>query len=50
METVHDLRWWAGGGDSTGFEVGQRWKQRVWDGRRRWRQEGLGPVGARFLR
>ena len=33
MEIVQDLRWWASGGYSTGFEVGRRWRQRVWDGR-----------------
>nr|POE79048.1 hypothetical protein CFP56_43058 [Quercus suber] len=27
-----DLRLWVGGGDSTGFEVGRRWRQRIWDG------------------
>ena len=50
MEIVQDLRWWADGGDSSGFKVGRRWRQRVWDGHQRWRQEGLGPVGAGILR
>ena len=27
METKEDLGWLAGGGDSTGFEVGRRWRE-----------------------
>lgn len=27
LETEEDLRWLAGGGDSTGFGVGRRWRQ-----------------------
>nr|POE88712.1 hypothetical protein CFP56_55444 [Quercus suber] len=42
-----DLRLWAGGGDSTRFEVCRRWRQRVWDGRPAVETRGFGTGGSK---